>query len=307
MPNRTGMLALGALLLAAPAAAQDAPPTTPPAAAPAPQPPKKIRTLVMDLKSNGVDADTVETISGLIAVTLDGDARLEVLSGADVRQMIELESQKQAMGCADDSSCLADVAGALGAELVVFGAAGKLGRLYNLNINLFDSSQSRSVGRVAVQAGSVEELPQQLRPALQQLVRKALAARSPDGVAPTEDVDDTARTDAIDTPPPAAASTGPGALPFVVAGVGAGVFVLGVVGLAGSFLPGLAITNAEGVYNDPARPAADRADALEEAQALHAQWGVLAPVLFVVGGATTLLGLAGVGGGLAWFALAGAE
>src|SRR3712207_6923041 len=44
----------------------------------------------------------------------------------------ELEAAKQSVGCADDSSCLADVAGAMGAELVVFGAAGKLGTLYNL-------------------------------------------------------------------------------------------------------------------------------------------------------------------------------
>src|SRR5690242_2520281 len=97
---------------------------------------KPIRTLVMDLKPNGIDVDTVETINGLIPVVLDENDQLDVLSGADVKQLIALEAQKQSVGCTDDSSCLADVAGALGAELVVFGNAGKLGTLFNLNINL---------------------------------------------------------------------------------------------------------------------------------------------------------------------------
>ncbi len=261
----------------------------------------KVRTLVMDLKSNGVEQDAVDTISGLIAVILDENDRLEVLSGSDVKQLIALESQKQAMGCADDSSCLADVAGALGAELVVFGAAGKLGTLYNLNINLYDSKQGRSVGRVAVQAGSLEQLPGQLRPALQSLVKKALAARG-GGAAPPAVATDEAppRTDPIEAEPPpqttTAASSGPGVMPYVVAGSGGVLVVAGVSALALSFVPSIAIGLAENDFNDGTTTALQSAAFWQDNY-----W--LAPVSFVAGSVLVLAGVGALAGGLAWSAM----
>lgn len=51
------------------------------------------------------------------------------------------------MGCGD-SSCLAEIAGAMGAEFVVFGDVGKLGETFVINLNLFDNNAVRpSVGR----------------------------------------------------------------------------------------------------------------------------------------------------------------
>lgn len=269
----------------------------------------KVRTLVMDLKSNGVEQDAVDTISGLIAVILDEDERLEVLSGADVKQLIALESQKQAMGCADDSSCLADVAGALGAELVVFGAAGKLGTLYNLNLNLYDSRQGRSVGRVAVQAGSLEQLPGQLRPALANLVKKALASRPGGAQAKTEPTppptdEAPPRTDAIETPaapPTDTAAAGPGVMPYVVAGTGGALAVAGTGLLALSFVPSLAIGAAQSDYASAATQE-ERATALEGAAFWQGNY-ILAPVAFLAGAALVLGGAGVLAGGLAWSAL----
>jgi hypothetical protein len=99
------------------------------------------------------------------------------------------------MGC-DEASCLAELAGAMGARLVVFGDANKLGTVTILTLSLFDSSKTQSVGRVSVQAATIEELPAKLPPAVRDLVREALQSENiavaPGVGAPA--VDDTAKS-----------------------------------------------------------------------------------------------------------------
>src|SRR5690349_5255837 len=199
----------------APAAAAAASAATP-AAAPAKA--EKVKILVMDIAAAGLDASTVENITGLSAVILADDRRLDVLSGSDVKQMAALEGEKQAMGCTNDASCLAEVAGAMGAGLIVYGNGGKLGTLLNINLNLFDAAQARSVGRVAIQAKSLEELPEKLRPALQQLVASAIGP-----------------SDVSSAPPPAA--SGGSMMPMVLIGGGAVGALAGVALVVVGALP----------------------------------------------------------------------
>lgn len=251
------------------ARAQDAAPTAAPTPAPAPAKAERVKILVMDIAAAGLDASTVENITGLSAVILADDRRLDVLSGSDVRQMAALEGEKQAMGCTNDASCLAEVAGAMGAGLIVYGNGGKLGTLLNINLNLFDAAQARSVGRVAVQAKSLEELPEKLRPALQQLVANAIGPA--DVVAP-----------------PASAPSGGSIMPMVLVGGGAVAAVAGVVLVVFGALPAGDISTAETEFK------AGDATALARAREVRAEWydNGLAPGLLVTG---ALLSVVGVG------------
>lgn len=253
------------------AGAQDAAAPAPPAASPAPAPakPERVKILVMDIAAAGLDESTVENITGLSAVILADDRRLDVLSGSDVKQMAALEGEKQAMGCTNDASCLAEVAGAMGAGLIIYGNGGKLGTLLNINLNLFDAAQARSVGRVAIQAKSLEELPEKLRPALQQLVAGAIGPA--DVVAP-----------------PTSASSGGSVMPMVLIGGGAVVAVTGVVLAVVGALPAGDIATAESDFK------AGDATALARASEVRADWydNGLAPGLLAAG---ALFGVVGVG------------
>lgn len=134
------------------------------------------RVLVLTPTSTQVEPPVLDSIASLIAVELQKQSSAEVLSASDVKKMAALEAEKSAMGC-DDSSCLAELAGALGARYVIFGDAAKLGTLTVLNLNLFDSNQAKSVGRVSVQAASLEELPKQLPRAVNELVGPSLGLK----------------------------------------------------------------------------------------------------------------------------------
>ena len=129
---------------------------------------EKPRLLVLEPSSDVVDKPTLNTIASLMLVELSKQHGLDVISASDVKRLAELEGEKQAMGCAD-SSCLAELAGAMGARYVVFGDVGTLGSLMILNLNLFDSQKATAVNRTTVQSNGIEELPSKLAAGLVEL------------------------------------------------------------------------------------------------------------------------------------------
>ncbi|MDP2343276.1 MAG: hypothetical protein Q8O67_20120 [Deltaproteobacteria bacterium] len=133
---------------------------------------ERLKMLVMDLAAEGpVDAGTVKTLTGIVSAELAAYTDLDVMADADVRRMLELEGEKQSVGCGD-TSCLADIAGAMGARLVVFGSIGKLGDTLVLHLNLYDSSKAQSVGRQFLEAKDVATLPRLLQPKLRALLER---------------------------------------------------------------------------------------------------------------------------------------
>ena len=94
--------------LALPAAAEEAPASL----------------LILDFKHEKGDEQTARLLNDLVATAAERTSSLTVITGADIANVIALEAEKEALGCDDTSaSCLAEVAGAMGADLVVTGSA----------------------------------------------------------------------------------------------------------------------------------------------------------------------------------------
>jgi hypothetical protein len=99
-----------------------------------------------------VDERAVTTMIAEVASTAPNT---EVVTTADVNQLLELQGQKQAAGCADDSeSCVAELATALGAELVIRGELGMLDGGRRLNITVLNTTR---IGAAGVVASSVDD------------------------------------------------------------------------------------------------------------------------------------------------------
>src|SRR5687768_2517862 len=157
----TTLLALLALQEPAPAA-EPAPPPAPAAAAAAPEKRERKRVLVLDLAALGVDKDTTRVIADSVAAAVANDRNLDVISGADLRSLVDIEAEKRALGCDANESCLAEIAGALSADLVVSGSVGRLGSLVVVNLSLYDGKRQESVDKQKVSAERVEDLPVQI-------------------------------------------------------------------------------------------------------------------------------------------------
>lgn len=160
------MIALPLLLLvAAPASAAEA---------------ERPKLLVLDFRDDGVGASAVRIIHDTLAAHVSKDARLDVISSEDVRRAVERDASRREANC-DDESCLAEIAEALGAQLTLYGNAGKLGDLVVVTVSLYDASAGRSVGRENVEVSSLEALPPALRAAGDRLIARLALTEPPSG------------------------------------------------------------------------------------------------------------------------------
>lgn len=257
---------------AAPEAAPPAETPAPPEAAPAPPPPAprppagKPAVLVLNVQpAAGVTVDTTRLLDDLVAVHMDTkEARLDVTAYNDVKQMLDLEGEKQQAGC-DQAACLSDIAGAMGAQYVISGRLGKLGTRYLLTFTLFDSTAADNLARVNVNVDSLDELTTRIPPALDELV----GAIPVDGaVAPA--------------PVPAADPVDDGEANFWAIGTSGGLAACGGLLMAGGV--GFDLINYWGAVADP--------NNLRGANGTFDPQDVVGPLACGCGGLVVLSGLA---------------
>lgn len=243
--------------------APPAPPAPPPGEKPEEKPPEvapapaRVRLLVLELKGNDVDSATVKTLEGIVTAGLSDYRELDVVSGDDLKNLLRLEAERTTVGCSEDASCMAEIADALGAQLVVFGTAGRLGGDLVLNLNLFDSVKATGLGRVVVQAEDTRRIPRKLRPRLRDLVGKFYADRG------------LTLPPYVELPPdPEEVTASP--LPWVVAVGGAVAFVTGGVLAAVGAVPLLQVDGAANRIREAQDRFAAEPGALDDAKAAQA-------------------------------------
>ena len=128
------------------------------------------RVLVLELDAVGADPDTAAAVGRVVTAAAGEVDNLDVISSTEVKKLVELETQKQMAGC-DDSSCLAELAGALGARAVLFGSVAKLGSTTTVTLSLFDSADG-SVTRAFLDSRDLSALPTELRPRVRELLAR---------------------------------------------------------------------------------------------------------------------------------------
>lgn len=113
--------------------------------------------------------------------------RVSVISMDEVRAMLSVEANRQAVGCSEEQSCLAEIADALGADIVISGSIAVLDDRRVLSLKRIDQ-KTASVGGAfeerLVKADG-EELLAAIGPAVEQLFPElALRKGEVRGVAP---------------------------------------------------------------------------------------------------------------------------
>lgn len=105
---------------------------------------------VLELQSKqGVGADVASLLADSLTVNLrKSGAFSRVVSTTELAATLGVEQQRQAANC-DDASCLVEIAGALGVDLLVFGNVGKVGRLWLMNLKMVSARTGVSVSSVS--------------------------------------------------------------------------------------------------------------------------------------------------------------
>ncbi|MCK5690478.1 hypothetical protein KAI87_14460, partial [Myxococcota bacterium] len=99
---------------------------------------EKPKVVVLEIKANGLAPEEAKTLGvnlvNIIAAEVD-KLGYDVFSSNDIKSMLAMDEQKMLMGCSD-VSCLAEIGGALGSELMVNTTLGKMGDSFILSLTL---------------------------------------------------------------------------------------------------------------------------------------------------------------------------
>jgi hypothetical protein len=136
--------------------------------------------LVMNLNhSEDVKPDVALTLTDLVTAAFSeiktkGEEQTDskayrTLSGEDIRKMLEIEGDKQTLGCEGGESCLEEIAGAMGSRFVVYGRISSLGELLVLQLNVFDAQAALPISRKVLKAKSLGEFADSITPAAEEL------------------------------------------------------------------------------------------------------------------------------------------
>lgn len=128
-----------------------------------------VKIAVMDVHTTDVDPKYKPLLTDVVTTEVDALGGHEVLSSRDIEAVLGFEQQKQLVGC-EDAECLANIGGALGVDLLLVPRVGKLGGQYVVSINLVDTREVRSVGRVyETVSGDLDVLVTTIKASIHQL------------------------------------------------------------------------------------------------------------------------------------------
>ncbi len=155
------LLSLAVIALTAAAPPPDAPtPAAPPADAPPPaaapaEPKRALRLAVYDLKADGIDPRTVRIVNEAVVAELRKLQHTSVVSMDEVKAMLDLEAQKELVGCSDES-CLSEIADSLGVDGLVIGNVARLEGDTIIGLKRLDQRKGGVVGTASKRLKTVD-------------------------------------------------------------------------------------------------------------------------------------------------------
>jgi hypothetical protein len=107
---------------------------------------------------------------------------IRVVSPSEIGAVLGVERQKQLLGCTDDSStCLTELAGALGADAVIVGSIARFGESYQLDVKVVSSKDASVLASHSVRIAGDDAMLDALSATAKAL---ALQLKGPGGDAP---------------------------------------------------------------------------------------------------------------------------
>lgn len=131
----------------------------------------KKKIAVLEFNSRGIPADVGASLTELVIREVDRSGLFTTISMDDIKAMLQHAEHTISLGC-DDTTCLAEIGGALGVELLLAGSVGRIGQTYVISLRLIDVKRAGILSREekTVQ-GQVDDLVEASRMAVKALLR----------------------------------------------------------------------------------------------------------------------------------------
>ncbi len=129
---------------------------------------------------HGIDPGVVRLLNELMLTQFQKSGRYTVIGSSDISAMLQAEQRNQLLACTE-TSCLAEMGGALGADLIAHASIGAVGDFYLINIKIIDVRRAVVVERVSRE---VDALENQLIAAMRSSVVEVTTGEAPKPPAP---------------------------------------------------------------------------------------------------------------------------
>lgn len=133
---------------------------------------KALRVAVYDLEAEGIEANLSRVVTDSLLQEVRKLEGVSAIGMDEIRDMLSFEADKQMLGCEDDESCLAEIAGALGVDDLITGKISQVdeGSAVFL-IRRIDQGRAEVAGVVnrRLKVGSGEEFLATVGPAVEEL------------------------------------------------------------------------------------------------------------------------------------------
>lgn len=96
---------------------------------------------MLDLKAVGVSEHIARNLTPVLSASIKELGNTSVIGSDDVKAMLQVQVQRDELGCMDDPQCIADIGGALGVDKLVSGDVGKLGSNFVVSLRLIDTQK----------------------------------------------------------------------------------------------------------------------------------------------------------------------
>ena len=112
---------------------------------------EKVTVAVYELTAKEVSEGMVSILSDVLRDAIFQTGKYNMLTREDMQQILENMAEKQQVSpdCASDK-CIAEIAGALGVEMMVTGSVGKVGETFVINLRLIDTVKAHTINTTSL-------------------------------------------------------------------------------------------------------------------------------------------------------------
>ncbi|MBK6688686.1 MAG: hypothetical protein IPG45_29710 [Deltaproteobacteria bacterium] len=124
--------------------------------------------VVPTFQVSSVDPNVAPILTELVLESLLTRHGLHALGPSDVQDLLVTEQTRQSMGC--ETSCMKELAGALGASKLVSGSVGRLGDVFVLTLKLVDVESAQVLSRASRNFAKLEGAKEVVGPLVDELL-----------------------------------------------------------------------------------------------------------------------------------------
>ena len=116
-------------------------------------------------------------LTGIAAQGAAADSSADVLTSTDLKTALDLEAQKQLASCGENSSCMAEIASALDADIVITGTLLAVGEGLTLQVAAYDVKKAASAGRRVLRAPTIDGFSTELEASTRGFIEPLIVGR----------------------------------------------------------------------------------------------------------------------------------